>query len=128
MRVSSKPAPQHNSARCHAIRDMLSLVGDKWSILIIAMLEDGTKRFSELQNAVEGISQRMLSRTLRELERYGLVTRTVEPTVPPSVYYALTEQGRTLLVPAKALAEWALDHYAQTEEAKARYDAKMEGA
>lgn len=93
--------------RCLATREVLNRVGDKWSVLIVALLGEGRHRFSELRRSVEGISQRMLTLTLRGLERDGLITRTVYPTIPPRVEYELTELGRTLLVPINALADWA---------------------
>ncbi|MGE0059082.1 MAG: winged helix-turn-helix transcriptional regulator, partial [Dehalococcoidia bacterium] len=89
---------------CCSVREVLDRVGDKWSLLVISMLGDGTLRFTELKRAIEGISQRMLTLTLRQLERDGLVDRTVYPTVPPKVEYRLTEMGRTILVPVSALA------------------------
>lgn len=104
-----KPA-QNKDEHCQAVRHILNLVGDKWSILVVAVLENGTKRFSEIQHSIDGISQRMLTRTLRQLELYGLLTRRVEPTIPPSVYYSLTTLGKTLLIPVKALADWAKEN------------------
>ena len=88
------------------VREVLNRVGDKWSILVVAVLRDGSMRFSDLRRSVDGISQRMLTLTLRGLERDGLVTRTVTPTTPPRVDYALTRLGRSLLDPIMALAEW----------------------
>lgn len=119
-----EPSFSHDSSTCQAVRGILNLVGDKWSILIVVTLEGGTKRFSEIQHGIEGISQRMLTRTLRELERVGLIDRRVEPTVPPSVYYSLTLQGRTLLDPVKVLAKWALDNTAYIETSKSKFDKK----
>ncbi len=84
---------------CLAVRDVLSRVGDKWSVLVVTLLCGGPRRFNELRRTIEGISQRMLTLTLRGLERDGLVTRTVYPTVPPRVDYELTTMGRTLLEP-----------------------------
>jgi DNA-binding HxlR family transcriptional regulator len=106
---------------------VLSLVGDKWSVLIVVILQGGTRRFNELRHSIEGISQRMLTRTLRQLERDGLITRTVEPTVPPSVYYALTPLGQTLLVPVTALATWAQVHYPEICAAREVFDVKNGG-
>jgi DNA-binding HxlR family transcriptional regulator len=114
----------HTASSCQAPREVLSLVGDKWSVLIVVILQGGTQRFNALRHSIEGISQRMLTRTLRQLERDGLITRTVEPTVPPSVYYALTPLGRTLLVPVSALAEWAKAHYAEICAARVVFDTK----
>jgi DNA-binding HxlR family transcriptional regulator len=114
--------PQHES--CLAIREVLNRVGDKWSVLLIGMLGGGPLRFTELKRRVEGISQRMLTLTLRGLERDGLVTRTVFATVPPRVDYELTALGRTLLDPVLALAAWAERHRADMEEARARFDGR----
>ncbi|GLW89518.1 winged helix-turn-helix transcriptional regulator [Actinokineospora globicatena] len=90
--------------------DVLRRVGDKWSVLVLVLLGRAPRRFSELQRAVEDISQRMLTRTLRSLEHDGLVSRTVFPTVPATVEYALTELGKSLLVPLSALADWSAVH------------------
>ncbi len=117
----------HTASSCQAPREVLSLVGDKWSVLIVMILKDGTRRFNELRHSIEGISQRMLTRTLRQLEREGLITRTVEPTVPPSVYYALTPLGLTLLAPIAALAVWAKAHYPAICKARDIFDAKNGG-
>jgi DNA-binding HxlR family transcriptional regulator len=103
-------SPSHKTvphASCIAIREVLNRVGDKWSVLIVQLLADGPKRFSELRRAVEGISQRMLTLTLKGLERDGLVTRTVYPTLPLRVEYELTSLGRTLRKPIQSLAKWA---------------------
>jgi DNA-binding HxlR family transcriptional regulator len=101
------PANKNVSADCMMIREVLSLVGDKWSVQVVAMLGEGPLRFSELRRSIEGISQRMLTLTLRGLERDGLVTRIVTPTVPPRVDYELTRLGRTLLEPVSGLVQWA---------------------
>jgi DNA-binding HxlR family transcriptional regulator len=105
------------------VRDVLSRVGDKWSVLLIATLGGGPRRFNDLRRSVEGISQRMLTLTLRGLVRDGLVSRVVHPTVPLRVEYALTKLGVTLLVPVSGLAEWAARHSASIHEARARFDA-----
>jgi DNA-binding HxlR family transcriptional regulator len=107
---------------CRAARDVLNRVGDKWSLFVVGFLKDGPRRFNEIKRTIEGISQRMLTITLRGLEREGLVTRTVTPTTPPRVDYALTELGRTLLDPVLALTNWAHDHHAEIEKARARFD------
>lgn len=104
------------------VREVLSRVGDKWSILVVSILRDGSMRFSDLRRSVEGISQRMLTLTLRGLERDGLVTRTVTPTTPPRVDYALTRLGGTLLDPIMALAEWAETNRATIQTARQRFD------
>src|SRR5271155_2807974 len=113
----------HSQGQCCApIRETLSRVGDKWSLLIISILSDAPLRFNELRRRIDGISQRMLTRTLRELERDGLVTRTVTPTTPPSVEYALNDLGRSLLEPVKALIAWTFTNYPQITKAQQRFD------
>jgi DNA-binding HxlR family transcriptional regulator len=116
--------PGHNDETCLAVRDVLNRVGDKWSVLVVSLLGDRDRRFSELRRSIEGISQRMLTLTLRGLERDGLVRRTVYATVPPRVDYALTDLGRTLLQPIGLLATWAEEHRAAIQSARARYDAR----
>jgi len=107
-----------------AMREVLDRVGDKWSVQIIALLGDGPLRFSELRRAIEGISQRMLTLTLRGLERDGLITRTVFAEIPPRVDYELTRLGKTLLEPILQLAEWADEHRTAIQDARARFDAR----
>src|SRR6202453_228223 len=107
------------------VRQILNRVGDKWSILVIAMLDRGTRRFTELRREVEGISQRMLALTLRQLERDGLVQRTVYPVVPPKVEYQLTDLGSTLLESVRGLVSWAMDHRGQVAAARVAYDARQ---
>jgi DNA-binding HxlR family transcriptional regulator len=103
-------------------REVLDRVGDKWSVLVICLLGQRVHRFNELHRAVEGISQRMLTLTLRGLERDGLVKRTVFATVPPRVDYELTELGRTLLVPLGALSDWANTHRSDIQAAREAHD------
>ncbi len=110
---------------CGPIRETLSRVGDKWSLLIISILSDAPLRFNELRRRIDGISQRMLTRTLRELERDGLVTRTVTPTTPPSVEYALNDLGRSLLEPVKALVTWTMANYPQISKSQQRFDKRL---
>ncbi|QXT34946.1 helix-turn-helix transcriptional regulator [Sphingomonas sanguinis] len=105
------------------VREILDLVGDKWSLYIIASLKDGPVRFNELRRRIDGISQRMLTITLRGLERDGLVSRTMFPTIPPRVDYALTDVGRSLLEPVMALTLWANAQQRNIQDARARYDA-----
>ncbi|MFD7665654.1 winged helix-turn-helix transcriptional regulator [Streptomyces sp. NPDC059788] len=102
---------------------ILGLIGSKWSILIIGQLRDRTLRFGELHRTVNGISQRMLTLTLRQLERDGLLTRTVHPSVPPRVDYTLSELGATLLDSVVALGEWATTHRHEINDNRTRYDA-----
>jgi DNA-binding HxlR family transcriptional regulator len=108
---------------CRAVSAILARIGDKWSVLIITRLGEGPRRFNEIKRMIGGISQRMLTLTLRNLERDGLVTRTVTPSVPPRVDYALTDLGRDLLNPVSALGEWAIQHTSCIEAARARFDA-----
>ena len=107
------------------LRSVLDRVGNKWTLLIVATLHDGRMRFTELQREVPGISQRMLSLTLRHLERDGLVKRTVHAEVPPRVEYELTAVGETLIEPALALASWAIEHNPSIEGSRADYDEKV---
>jgi DNA-binding HxlR family transcriptional regulator len=109
---------------CLAVREVLDRVGDKWSVLVVAVLGAGRKRFSDLRRSVEGISQRMLTLTLKGLERDGLVTRTVYPTIPPRVEYELTATGRTLLTPIESLAEWATANRTTIQDARDRFDTR----
>jgi DNA-binding HxlR family transcriptional regulator len=98
--------------------DVLHRIGDKWTVLLVVLLGNRPYRFNELHRAIEGISQRMLTRTLRVLEQDGIVRRTVFPTVPPSVEYSVTELGRSLLVPLSAVADWAVEHHAEIVAAR----------
>lgn len=104
------------------LRDVLDRVGDKWSVLVMALLADGPRRYSELRRAIDGISQRMLTLTLRGLERDGLLTRTVTPSSPPMVHYELTEIGRTLSVEVSGLLQWARHHREYIAESRLRFD------
>ncbi len=104
------------------IRDVLDRIGDKWSVLVIVELASGIRRFRELQRAIDGISQRMLTLTVRRLERDGLVTRTVYPTVPAQVTYELTERGISLSLLVKQLADWSLDHKDSIGASRDLYD------
>ncbi|MCP3821656.1 helix-turn-helix transcriptional regulator [Streptomyces sp. A3M-1-3] len=112
-------APPHDDC---GIRDVLDRLGDKWSVLVVVELASGVRRFKELQRAVDGISQRMLTLTVRRLERDGLVSRTVYPTVPTQVEYELTELGHSLTHLIKALAGWSLDHRAAIAGARRAWD------
>lgn len=109
---------------CHRINEVLSRVGDRWSVLVvISLAEYGTLRFNELKRNL-GISQRMLSLTLKELERDGLVNRTYHPTIPPKVEYKLTEMGQSFREPVSALGYWALDNLDKIDRARQAYDGK----
>jgi DNA-binding HxlR family transcriptional regulator len=112
------------AAVCGAMGDILNRIGDKWSVMIVGYLTRKTMRFNELRHAIGGISQRMLTLTLRNLERDGLVTRTVYPEIPPRVEYALTDLGRTLTDPLDALWDWAAAHQDEVKAARTAYDGK----
>ena len=107
------------------VRNILDRIADKWSLLVICLLADGTRRFSELRREIDGISQRMLTLTLRQLEREGLVTRTVFPVVPPRVDYELTPLGSTLLDTIQSLVAWAGEHGHEIAAARSAYDARV---
>lgn len=111
-------------ADCRAVSGVLARVGDKWSVLLIVRIGDGPRRFNELKREVNGISQRMLTLTLRGLERDGLVTRTAYATVPPRVEYALTRLGRSLLQAVRPLGAWAQAHVPHIARAQAAFDAE----
>jgi DNA-binding HxlR family transcriptional regulator len=106
------------------VRDVLGRIGDKWSIYVISQLDEHTLRFTDLKRGVDGISQRMLTVTLRGLERDGIVSRTVYPVVPPRVEYALTPMGRTLLETIGTLVNWAEDHLVEIQGSRAAYDTR----
>jgi len=117
------PCGQEGHPDC-GIRDVLTRVGDKWSVLVIVELASGVRRFRELQRGIDGISQRMLTLTVRRLERDGLVTRTVYPTVPAQVTYELTALGSSLTHLVKQLADWSLEHRDIIGHSRADYDAQ----
>ena len=125
--VTEAPAALHH-AGCRNVAPVLNRVGDKWSMLIVMILSVGPKRFSELKRAIDGISQRMLTLSLRGLERDGLVDRTVTPTIPPRVDYELTELGRSLREPVKALGDWAIEHIECIRAAQQRFDKQHDPA
>lgn len=112
----------HDTGDCRAISGVLARIGDKWSVLIVSRLGARPMRFNELKREIGGISQRMLTLTLRGLERDGLITRTMFPTIPPRVDYALTPLGRSLLEPVMGLSDWALKNIARIESARAKFD------
>jgi len=123
-----KPGEIHFPSQCKAANDVISLVGDKWSVLIVVLLGDGRKRFTEIKRSIGGISQKMLTVTLRGLERDGYVTRTVHPTIPPKVEYELSELGQSLLVPLRTLGAWALVNHDRVVRSRAAYDARIREA
>lgn len=114
--------PVHSEESCAPVRAILTRVGDKWSILTIMLLRERPYRFGELRRSIEGISQRMLTLTLRGLERDGLVSRTVFPTNPPQVQYALTTLGESICEPVHALGRWALENLSGIDAARQSYD------
>ena len=116
--------PDHNTEDCRAVSSILALVGDKWTVLIVVLLGDGPKRFNEIKRMVGGISQRMLTFTLRGLERDGLVTRTVFPTTPQRVDYELTKLGSTLWKAVEPLGSWAQEHVSEILGSRGRFDAE----
>lgn len=131
MKSPKKPSHLDPAAICRssdplAVRELLTKIGDKWTIFVVLSLEllGGRARFSELERAVPGISQRMLSLTLRNLERDGLAIREVFPEVPPRVEYEMTDMGRSLLLPTQGLVDWAKANWERVREAQSSYDAK----
>lgn len=117
----------HNPV-CQTISSLLQRIGDKWSVLVVSTLGSGSKRFNELRREIPSVSQRMLTLTLRNLERDGLVNRTVTPSIPPRVDYELTALGRSLQGPIGQLQQWALDNVGAIHAAQATYDAREDRA
>ncbi|MFK4824283.1 winged helix-turn-helix transcriptional regulator [Paenochrobactrum sp. BZR 588] len=117
-----KPEVFKATPACHAVTEILSRVGDKWTVLVVSYLGNGPMRFNELKRTVTGISQKMLTTTLRSLERDGFVLRTVYPGVPAKVEYQLTDLGRDLLVPVRALSAWAIANEQRVKNARLQYD------
>jgi DNA-binding HxlR family transcriptional regulator len=116
------PDNLHVAEDCRAVSEVLARVGDKWTILVVSELGHGPKRFNEIRRALGSISQRMLTLTLRGLERDGLVTRTVFPTIPPKVEYELTKLGRSLLEPVSGIGLWARQNRSAIQDARKRFD------
>ena len=124
--MSLKDTSEH--ANCRAMSDVLNRIGDKWSVMVVGMLSRGTLRFNELKRQINGISQRMLTLTLRNLERDGLVTRTIYPEIPPRVEYSLTALGETLKGPINTLWDWSAGNHQAIVAARLDYDARHEQA
>ena len=120
--------PLSARAGCASAREILSQVGDKWTILVIAALGEQPLRFNDMKRHIGGVSQQMLTRTLRRLERDGLIKRTVHTTIPPQVDYALTNLGRSLAIPMLELGRWALAHLPAIDRNRAEYDATCDAA
>lgn len=116
------------SPACRTISTLLARIGDKWTVLVVQTLGSGSKRFNELRREIPAVSQRMLTLTLRNLERDGLVSRTVTPTIPPRVDYELTELGKSLQEPICGLAKWAMENVETIHAAQARFDAQQDKA
>lgn len=122
MRMPAPPREPGTDSRCQKVNQILGRMGDKWTILTISMLAERPRRFNELKRLIGGISQQMLTRTLKALERDGMVTRKVHPTIPPQVEYGLTKLGSSLAVPLMQLATWVLDHLSEIESHQALHD------
>ena len=115
-----------NNPVCRTISTLLARIGDKWTVLVVATLGEGSRRFNELRREIPSVSQRMLTLTLRNLERDGLVNRTVTPSIPPRVDYELTALGHSLVEPLRGIEQWALDHVEDIDEAHAAFDAERD--
>jgi DNA-binding HxlR family transcriptional regulator len=111
---------------CRTISGLLQRIGDKWTVLVVQTLAEGPRRFNELRREIPSVSQRMLTLTLRNLERDGVVSRTVTPTIPPRVDYELTELGQSLQKPICGLASWAMENVGAIDAAQKKYDAKLD--
>jgi DNA-binding HxlR family transcriptional regulator len=122
-----KPSHLHGTD-CRPVAEILSRIGDKWSVMLVMDLHGGRKRFSELRRALHGISQKMLTTSLRGLERDGFITRTIYPTIPPKVEYELTDLGRELAIPVRALGEWAMQNRDRVLAARERFDQTAEAS
>jgi DNA-binding HxlR family transcriptional regulator len=118
----------HKPSDCRAVADVLARIGDKWTVYVVKLLGNGSMRFNEIRRAVPAISQRMLSLTLRGLERDGLVIRTVTPSIPPRVDYELSARGLTLFEPLKAVGTWAISNREYVENSRAQFDARQDRA
>lgn len=123
--TDNEPPPAQQDDVCRT-REVLDIVGDKWSLLVVRNLAQGPRRFTELKRAIDGISQRMLTVTLRSLERDGILTRTVHNVMPPHVSYELTPMGKTLRGATAPLLEWSIMHLAHIDAARAEYDARAD--
>jgi DNA-binding HxlR family transcriptional regulator len=117
---SGPPHPLHQD--CQKVSQILARIGEKWSMLVVMLLRDGPRRFNDIKRNTAGISQQMLTRTLRGLERDGIVTRRIFPTSPPQVEYSLTALGRSMSEPVSAFGEWVQAHLGEIDAARRRFD------
>ena len=126
MDVANKSVPENVPSHddCRALADLLARVGDKWTVMVVGALSHGPLRYNQVRRMVEGISQRMLTLTLKGLEEDGLVSRTMFPTIPPRVDYELTDLGRTLITPLLSLYEWVIEHRGEMEASRRRFAVK----
>jgi DNA-binding HxlR family transcriptional regulator len=124
--TAASPHPLHQD--CQQVSQILSRIGEKWSMLIVMLLREGPRRFNDIKRNTAGISQQMLTRTLRGLERDGIVTRTIFPTSPPQVEYSLTALGHSMSDPVLAFGEWVRAHLAEFDAARRRFDARDENS
>lgn len=115
--------PQHNTGDCQRVNALMGYLGDRWTLRILVKLKDGARRFNQLRRDVDGVSQQMLARVLKGLERDGMVTRTVYPSVPPQVEYALTALGASLVEQGLALGAWAVERIDEVDAHRDQYDA-----
>jgi DNA-binding HxlR family transcriptional regulator len=123
--MTAAPHPLHQD--CQRISQLLARVGEKWSMLVVMLLREGPRRFNDIKRNTTGISQQMLTRTLRGLERDGIVTRTIFPTSPPQVEYRLTELGTSMSEPVLAFGQWVREHLDEFDVARQLYDARDDG-
>ena len=123
-------APTHHPLQsdCHKVSRILARIGEKWSMLVVMLLRDGPRRFNDIKRNTGGISQQMLTRTLRGLERDGMVTRTIFPTSPPQVEYDLTGLGRSMAEPVLTFGRWVQEHLGEIDAARSRFDQRAEAA
>ncbi|MEX3958759.1 winged helix-turn-helix transcriptional regulator [Trinickia sp. EG282A] len=119
-------ADDETRAECRALAQVLDRIGDKWTVLVVGILSGGPQRFTTILRTMGGVSHRMLTLTLRGLERDGLVTRTVYPSIPPKVEYELTDLGYSLIAPLKSLSSWGRENRLAIEDARTRFDAHAE--
>lgn len=119
---------EETQAECRALAQVLDRIGDKWTVMVVGVLSGGPQRFNTILRSIGGVSHRMLTLTLRGLERDGLVTRTMYPTIPPKVEYELTNLGRSLIEPLMALSAWGRKHRPAIEDAQARFDAQAKAS